>query len=112
MSKSILITGAARGSELLSLSHIIAASAARWRIRVNAILPGWIQVQNECKEADEKGTRAHGISDESHEMHLAPKVGKAEDIAEAVEFLMGSGFIDGHELVVDSGVSRLKYPGV
>lgn len=98
---------------LLGLTHTMAASAATWRIRVNAILPGWISVQNECKEADEKGTGAHdGISEESHQTHPAQRVGRAEDIAEAVEFLMGAGFVNGHELVVDGGVSRLKYPGV
>lgn len=98
---------------LLGLTHTMAASAAAWRVRVNAILPGWISVQNECMEADERGTGAHeGIAEESHRTHPARRVGKGEDVAEAVEFLMGAGFVSGLELVVDGGVSRLKYPGV
>ncbi|KAI4122657.1 MAG: hypothetical protein LQ347_006434 [Umbilicaria vellea] len=97
---------------LLGLTYSMAASASTWRIRVNAILPGWISVQNECKEADEKGMDAHdGVLQESHQTHPAQRVGKGEDIAEAVEFLMGAGFVNGHELVFDGGVSRLKYPG-
>ncbi|MCJ1301891.1 hypothetical protein MMC08_004692 [Hypocenomyce scalaris] len=96
---------------VLGLTHSMAASAGIWNIRVNAILPGWISVQNECKKGDEKGLGAHdGISDENHERHPAQRVGRGEDIAEAVEFLMGAGFISGHELVVDGGVSKLKYP--
>ena len=100
---------------LIGLTHNMAISLAEegMGIRVNTILPGWINVANECKEADEKaeregstdwpGTRwedSGPMSKEDHEWHPAGRVGKVEDILRAVEF------VTGQEIVVDGGVGR------
>lgn len=89
----------------ISLGH-------RHKIRVNAIIPGWIHVENESKAADEKGTTwEEGLSKEDIDWHPAGRVGKSEDIVRAAEFLIESGFVTGQEVVVDGGVGRkMVYP--
>lgn len=97
---------------LLGLTQSMAVSLAPQRVRVNAILPGWINVANECQEADEKGMRwEEGLSKEDHEWHLSGRVGKVEDVLNAVEYLADADFVTGAELVVDGGVTRkMVYP--
>ncbi|KAK4495984.1 hypothetical protein PRZ48_013252 [Zasmidium cellare] len=97
---------------LLGLTQSMATSLAPLHIRVNAILPGWIHVQNECKEADEEGQAwEEGLSKADHEWHLNGRVGKVEDVLMAVEYLVESEFVTGAETVVDGGVTRkMVYP--
>lgn len=89
----------------ISLGH-------RHKIRVNAIIPGWIHVQNETKAADEKETAwEEGLSKDDKEWHPAGRVGQTEDIVRAAEYLIESGFVTGQEVVVDGGVGRkMVYP--
>lgn len=89
----------------ISLGH-------RHKIRVNAIIPGWIHVENESKAADEKGTAwEEGLSKDDTQWHPAGRVGKSEDITRAAEYLIESGFVTGQEVVVDGGVGRkMVYP--
>lgn len=89
----------------ISLGH-------RHKIRVNAIIPGWIHVENESKAADEKGVAwEEGLSKDDTEWHPAGRVGKSEDITRAAEYLIESGFVTGQEVVVDGGVGRkMVYP--
>lgn len=67
---------------------------------------------DESKEGDEQAVRwEEGLSKEDIEWHPAGRVGKAEDIARAAEYLVGSAFMTGQEVVVDGGVSRkMVYP--
>ncbi len=97
---------------LLGLTQSMAVSLAPEGVRVNAILPGWINVTNECKQADENGQAwEDGLSKEDHEWHLTGRVGKVEDILKAVEYLVESDFVSGAEVVVDGGVTRkMVYP--
>ncbi|KAK7744671.1 hypothetical protein SLS53_003560 [Cytospora paraplurivora] len=97
---------------LLGLTHSMAVSLAPAGVRVNAILPGWIHVANECKEADEKGTTwEEGLSEDDHRWHLNGRVGKVEDVLAAVEYLTNADFVTGTEMVVDGGVTRkMVYP--
>lgn len=98
---------------LIGLTHSMAVSLAPKGITVNAILPGWINVQNECKEADEKGTAwQEGLSAEDHEWQLTGRVGTVEDVLNAVEYIINAkGFVTGTELVVSGGVERkMVYP--
>lgn len=97
---------------LLGLTQSMAVSLAPQSVRVNTILPGWINVSNECKEADEKGQKwEEGLSKEDHEWHLTGRVGKVEDILRAVEYLADNEFVTGTEMVVDGGVTRkMVYP--
>lgn len=97
---------------LLGLSQSMAVSLAPRGIRVNAILPGWIHVENECKEADEQGRKwEDGLGDADHAWHLTGRVGKVEDVLRAVQYLSESEGVCGTEMVVDGGVTRkMVYP--
>jgi NAD(P)-dependent dehydrogenase (short-subunit alcohol dehydrogenase family) len=98
---------------LLGLTQSMSVSLGhRHKIRVNAIIPGWIHVENESKAADEKVTKwEEGLSKDDIEWHPAGRVGKADDIARAVEYVIGSEFVTGQEIVVDGGVGRkMVYP--
>ena len=48
------------------------------------------------------------MSKEDAEVHPANRAGVPEDVADAVEYLMGAGFVNGHSLVVDEGASKEK----
>ncbi|KAK5128635.1 hypothetical protein LTR08_003956 [Meristemomyces frigidus] len=97
---------------LLGLTQSMAVSLAPQGVRVNAILPGWVNVTDECKQADENGQRwEEGLSEEDHEWHLTGRVGRVEDVLNAVEYLVEADFATGTEMVVDGGVTRkMVYP--
>jgi NAD(P)-dependent dehydrogenase (short-subunit alcohol dehydrogenase family) len=98
---------------LLGLTQSMSVSLGhRHKIRVNAIIPGWIHVVNESKAADEQGAKwEEGLSKDDIEWHPAGRVGKADDIARAVDYVIGSEFVTGQEIVVDGGVGRkMVYP--
>jgi NAD(P)-dependent dehydrogenase (short-subunit alcohol dehydrogenase family) len=81
---------------LFALAHSLAISLAP-KVRVNAIAPGWINVD------DEKLRRI------DHTQHPVGRVGVPRDVAECVLFLLDkqrSGFITGQTLVVDGGMTR------
>ncbi|PSR83196.1 hypothetical protein BD289DRAFT_370328 [Coniella lustricola] len=103
---------AATKAGLVGLTHAMASSLAEEGITVNAILPGWVNVMNECKEADEGGVGwEDGLSEEDHAWHFSGRVGKVEDVLGAVEFLAREKFVNGAEIVLDGGVSRkMVYP--
>lgn len=97
---------------LLGLTQSMAVSLAPQGVRVNAILPGWINVTNECKQADESEQPWEaGLSREDHQWHLTGRVGKVDDVLKAVEYLADAEFVTGTEMVVDGGVTRkMVYP--
>lgn len=98
---------------ILGLTQSMSVSLGhRHGIRVNAIIPGWINVEDENAEADERKAKwEDGLTEQDHSWHPAGRVGKIEDIAKAVLFLAESDFVTGEEVVVDGGVSRkMTYP--
>lgn len=98
---------------LLGLTQAMAVSCQRWGVRVNMISPGWVSVAHECKEGDETAAGTQGAPHEDdakkarlevwagnhselhHRQHLVGRVGQGEDIAEAIEYAMGAGFMSG-----------------
>jgi NAD(P)-dependent dehydrogenase (short-subunit alcohol dehydrogenase family) len=92
-------------SMAVSLGH-------RHNIRVNAISPGWVNVSEQNKAADETGAKWEDeLTEEDHKWHPAGRVGNAEDIAQTVIFLAENGFVTGQDVVVDGGVGRkMVYP--
>ena len=93
---------AASKAGLIGLTHSQAASLSQRRIRVNCILPGFIDTGN------------YPITEEDKDWHYVGRVGKPQDISELCLFLCDSsksGFITGQEFVVDGGVStKMVYP--
>lgn len=98
---------------LLGLTRSMAVSLGEtYGIRVNAITPGWIDVDDENVEADrERKGWGEALGEADHKWHPAGRVGRVEDVARAVVFLAESRFVTGEEIVLDGGVSRkMVYP--
>lgn len=96
---------------ILGLTQSMSVSLGhRYGIRVNAVIPGWIHVENESADG-EQSKWEEGLTEQDHRWHPASRVGRVEDIAKAVVFLAESDFVTGEEIVVDGGVSRkMVYP--
>jgi len=89
---------------LVSLTHALAMSFSH-TVRVNCILPGWIDVSNEKKRISRVVTE---LSEEDHLQHPAGRVGNVSDIAALADFLLGDGasFITGQSFVIDGGMTK------
>jgi NAD(P)-dependent dehydrogenase (short-subunit alcohol dehydrogenase family) len=82
---------------LLALTHALAISLGP-DVRVNCVSPGWIETKNYA-----------GLRSKDHTQHPAGRVGKPEDIAELVAWLLNSkrsGFVTGANFVIDGGMTR------
>ena len=85
---------------IIALTHASAVSLGP-KVRVNSISPGWIETRNSID---------YSIEDEAQ--HPVGRVGKVEDIANAVLYLCSekSGFITGQNIIIDGGMSvRMIY---
>lgn len=91
---------AAKGG-LDALTHSLAVTLGP-EIRVNAIRPGWI----ETGPWQKKGARSHpDHRPVDREQHPVGRIGRPEDIAEAIAYLHGAGFITGQHLNIDGGMT-------
>jgi len=82
---------------LLALTHALAVSLAP-DVRVNCVSPGWIETKDYA-----------GLRRKDHEQHSAGRVGRPEDVAELVGWLLDgkrSGFVTGANFVIDGGMTR------
>ncbi|KAJ4410956.1 hypothetical protein N0V82_009107 [Gnomoniopsis sp. IMI 355080] len=103
---------AASKAGMLGLTQAMAVSGAQWGIRCNAVLPGFTFVDHECKEADESRGKmwwTEGIDADRHRHHPVGRIGYGEDVADAIVWLMGAGFVTGQEICVDGGISKVKH---
>ena len=85
---------AAKGG-MVALTHALAISLGP-EVRVNCVSPGWI---------DTGKSRLRRLD---HAQHPAGRVGRVQDIAELVSFLLSerAGFTTGAHFVVDGGMTR------
>lgn len=80
---------------LMALTHALAISLGP-EVRVNCVSPGWID------------TKGEALRPEDHAQHPAGRVGRPEDVAALVAWLVGpeSGFVTGAEFLTDGGMTR------
>lgn len=93
---------AATKGGLVALTHALAVSLGP-EVRVNCISPGWIDTRE-----PESGQALEPLSERDHNQHPAGRVGKPDDIAAMVHYLISpqAGFITGQNIVVDGGMVR------
>ncbi|MEN2984288.1 MAG: glucose 1-dehydrogenase [Dictyoglomaceae bacterium] len=89
---------------IYALTHALAISLGP-DIRVNCISPGWIEVSEWKKSTLRKPPE---LTELDHKQHPVGRVGKPEDIASLVYFLISdeAGFITGANFIVDGGMTR------
>ncbi|EPE62319.1 short chain dehydrogenase family protein [Exiguobacterium sp. S17] len=87
--------GASKGG-IVALTNSMAVSLAARSVTVNAISPGWIHTSDEP------------LRDVDHRQHPSGRVGTTTDIVRAVTYLIDpmNDFVNGHNLVVDGGMTK------
>lgn len=88
--------GASKGA-LVSLTNSLCVSLFDTNITVNAISPGWIEVND-----------YNALSELDHSQHPSGRVGKPEDITRVALFLADekNDFINGANILVDGGMTK------
>lgn len=95
---------AASKGGVVALTHALANSLGP-EVRVNCVSPGWIDVR-EWKKASVRQTGE--LRETDHAQHPVGRVGKPEDIAALVAWLVSpeAGFVTGSNFVADGGMTR------
>ena len=89
---------------LLALTHALAISLGP-DVRVNAVLPGWIETGPWQKASEREAQPEHRDVDRAQ--HPVGRIGRPEDIAAAVDYLASdaAGFITGQHFAIDGGMT-------
>ena len=95
---------AASKGGIVALTHALAISLGS-DVRVNCISPGWIDISQWSKASRDKESNIREID---NLQHPAGRVGKPEDIALMIEYLISSAasFITGQNFIIDGGMTK------
>jgi len=96
---------AAAKAGIIGLTLSAAASYANMNLRVNAVAPGLVETPLTASITSTDASRKV-----SESMHALGRLGKPEDIARAIAFLVdpANSWITGQVLAVDGGLSRVR----
>ena len=96
---------AATKGALEALTGVLAAELGKYKIRVNCVIPGAVPSELNIRAGlfseDENEARMNAIAP----LHVLERIGKAQEVAEAIEYLMNAEWTTGSSLVVDGGLS-------
>ena len=95
---------AASKGGVVALTHAMAMSLGP-EVRVNCVSPGWIDVSSLKKRRARKPLKLRRAD---HAQHPVGRIGRAEDVAELVAFLLSdaAGFATAQNYVLDGGMTR------
>jgi NAD(P)-dependent dehydrogenase (short-subunit alcohol dehydrogenase family) len=96
---------AAAKAGIIGLTLSAAASYAGQNLRVNAVAPGLVETSMTASLTGNELSRKI-----SEAMHALGRLGKAEDVARAIVFLLdpANNWITGQVIAVDGGLSRVR----
>ncbi|MFT7559374.1 MAG: NAD(P)-dependent dehydrogenase (short-subunit alcohol dehydrogenase family) [Flavobacteriales bacterium] len=90
---------------VIGLTEAAALEYAKYNIRVNSICPGWVHTG-----ANDAVLQNEDFRRDISKHHPLNRLGQCEEIASAVLWLstVGAGFVTGHSLVIDGGISARR----